>query len=207
MGQMKNKESSLIEPIHWHGIQYTLNSFKEFIKNKSLQKNIEEWEIDIYSFIENWLDIEKETFKVQTSGSTGKAKEIVLQRQDMIYSALATGEYFQLMPKDKVLLALPAKYIAGKMMIVRALVLGLDLFTAKPSIDVLKYVENSFTFSALIPLQLQYAIDHALQKEINHFKVLIIGGASLTKKHIETLNDLESNIYSTYGMTETITKA
>jgi len=202
---MKNKESSLLEPIHWHGIQYSLNSFKDYIKNKSLQNAIEEWEIDIYSFIEDWLNIEKETFKVQTSGSTGKAKEVILQRQDMIYSSLATGEYFQLMPQDKVLLALPAKYIAGKMMIVRALVLGLNLFIAKPSIDVLKYVEDSFTFSALIPLQLQYAIDHDLQKEINHFKTLIIGGASLSKKHMETLSNLESSIYSTYGMTETIT--
>ena len=38
----------------------------------------------------------------------------------MVHSAIATGNFFNLHPQDKALLCLPAKYIAGKMMIVRS---------------------------------------------------------------------------------------
>ena len=45
----------------------------------------------------------------------------------MINSALATGRYFQLGENTKALCCLPIKFIAGKMMLVRALSLGWDL--------------------------------------------------------------------------------
>jgi len=202
---MKNKTDSILEPILWHGKQYSLTGFRDYIKNKPLQNDIEEWEKDIYSFIEDWLNIEKETFQVQTSGSTGKPKEIILQRQDMINSALMTGEFFHLKQKNTALLSLPAKYIAGKMMIVRALVLGLDLFITKPSIDIISSIKRSFDFSAFIPLQLQYAIDHQMKNHINQLGIMIIGGASLSNKYINKLDDYQPKIYASYGMTETIT--
>ncbi len=191
--------------IFWKGISYTHHSFLSYIEKKSVQKNTEDWEKNIYSFIADWLNEENTSFEVETSGSTGNPKKILLQRKDMLISAKATGEYFQLKPKDTVLLCLPAEYIAGKMMIVRALVLGLDMSIIKPSIDVLEKINQPFRFCAFIPLQVQHAFNKHLYDKLNLIDTMIIGGASLSSEYKSKLDDIKAHVYATYGMTETIT--
>jgi len=197
--------SSCYKHINWQSKQYSYSEFYAFIKNKIKDNSLEEWELDIYSFTLDWLNTDVKTFEVMTSGSTGTSKMIILNRADMIKSAHTTGFFFKLKPNDKVLHCLPTKYIAGKMMIVRALVLGLDLYVANPKIDALTYIKNTYAFCALIPLQIQYALDNQLFNQIQKISTLIIGGAHLSNSYLKRLKKLKTKVYATYGMTETIT--
>jgi len=190
--------------ILWKGNSYSPKEFIAFLKD-CLSQSIEEWEKDILIFSLEWMNEEKIEFSIQTSGSTGESKAIQLSRNQMLQSALATGEYLNLKLGDKALLALPAQFIAGKMMIVRALVLGLDLYYLPPKINVLEISDQEYAFTALIPPQIQYAIDHQLDLQIEKIGKVIIGGAALSRAYQEKIKELSSEFYATYGMTETIT--
>ena len=106
--------------IHPHfklnGISFSKEELKEV--GYSLIKEGEVYEKSIGDFLLDWLD-EKPTIGVKTSGSTGKPKSMVLQKQHMVNSALATGEFFNLHAGNSSLLCLSADFIAGKMMLVR----------------------------------------------------------------------------------------
>lgn len=153
----------------------------------------------IGEFLLDWFD-EKEYIEMKTSGTTGLPKLVRLQKQAMIQSALATGDFFGLKPGDKALLCLPVKFIAGKMMLVRSFILGLDLEITEPSTAPLAFNKTTYDFVAMVPLQVQNSIK-ALQK----VKKLIVGGAKMDAELEEKLLPLKTEIYETYGMTETIT--
>ena len=106
---------------------------------KQLKENGASHEIAIAKFIVKWFN-EKPYIKVKTSGSTGTPKKIKLLKTNMVHSAFATGVYFNLGTNNTALLCLSAKYIAGKMMLVRSLVLGWDL-------DVIESTSNPYTKS------------------------------------------------------------
>lgn len=190
--------------ILWQGHAYTKVQLEEHLQLQCAQ-NREAWEKELLLFTLEWLDEKKEEFQVSTSGSTGNAKQITLSREQMILSALATGAYLDLKAGDKALLTLPARFVAGKMMIVRALVLGLDLYYLSPQVKVLDGLEQAFQFCALIPLQLQYAMDHQGVENIEKIEKIIIGGAPLSQDDIARTRTVKSQIWATYGMTETIT--
>jgi O-succinylbenzoic acid--CoA ligase len=118
----------------------------------------------------------------------------------MVDSALATGDFFDLQPGNKALQCLPVKYVAGKMMLVRAMILGLDLEFVAPSSHPLESNEIDFDFVAMVPLQAQNSIS-----QLKKVKKLIIGGAAVNKTLEKQLLKLPTKVYETYGMTETIT--
>jgi len=102
---------------------------------------------ELYRFLKDWFS-EKEFICVKTSGSTGSPKTIKLSKEKMIASAIKTGNFLKLNPGDKALCCLPIDYIAGKMMIVRSIVLGLDLTIAKPSKSPFSKLNSNYDFSA-----------------------------------------------------------
>ena len=59
----------------------------------SLIKEGHAYERDFGDFLLHWIDKEP-TIQVKTSGSTGMPKMIVLEKQHMVNSALATGSFF-----------------------------------------------------------------------------------------------------------------
>lgn len=137
--------------------------------------------------------------EVQTSGSTGPPKTIRLKKLQMVNSALATGRYFGLKAGDSALLCLPSNGIAGKMMLLRAMVLGLALDQVKPSSTPLTTGDKCYDFVAMVPLQLQKSLP-----QLGRIKTLIIGGAPLEARWKEALKDWDTQVFETYGMTETI---
>lgn len=166
----------------------------------TLIKEGKEYEKDLGVFLLDWLD-DKETIQLTSSGTTGVPKIITIKKQSMVHSAIATGNFFNLHPQDKVLLCLPAKYIAGKMMIVRAMMLGLELDIMAPSShldDLLSH--KNYDFVAIVPLQAENSLN-----KLHQFKKIIIGGAKVSDELASKLKDIKSDIYETYGMTETIT--
>lgn len=153
----------------------------------------------IGEFLLDWFD-HKEYIEMRTSGTTGLPKVVKLEKQAMIQSALATGDFFGLEPRDKALLCLPVRFVAGKMMLVRSLILGLDLDIVTPSTEPLALNETKYDFVAMVPLQVQNSINALV-----NVKKLIIGGAKMDSALEAKLAPLKTEIYETYGMTETIT--
>lgn len=150
-------------------------------------------------FILDWFD-EKDYIEMTTSGTTGAPKKIHVNKQAMVNSALATGDFFDLQPGNKVLHCLPAQYVAGKMMFVRGFILGLDMDFVEPTSTPLERNEETYDFAAMVPLQAQ----HSLEK-LTQIKKLIIGGAKVNSALANELMQVPTEIYETYGMTETIT--
>ncbi|RRQ48789.1 O-succinylbenzoic acid--CoA ligase [Maribacter algicola] len=178
--------------VSWDGISEIAQSFlKEGVPFKE----------SIGRFILDWISPD-DHIHVQTSGSTGNPKKISLLKKHMRNSALATGAYFNLQPGDTCLLCLPCDYIAGKMMLVRALVLGLDIYIAQPSTTPLKQIHTpaKFRFCAMVPMQVQASLD-----DIERIDTLITGGAALPKETASILAQMRTKCFETYGMTETIT--
>ena len=162
-------------------------------------KNEAPFEKAIGEFLLDWLS-DMPTVKVQTSGSTGTPKTIELKKEHMVNSALATGAYFGLQPQQKALLCLPCTGIAGKMMLVRAMILGLHLDSMAPSSTPLPSTNKVYDFVAMVPLQAQNSFN-----EMGKIKQLIIGGAPVDSSLRGQLAKLPVKAYETYGMTETIT--
>lgn len=178
-----------------NGYHYSYDDMRtiayEFIKEGN------EDEIYIGEFLLDWLD-DNSYVEVQTSGTTGTPKLIRLEKQAMIQSALATGDFFNLQPGNTALLCLSAKYIAGKMMIVRAIILGLELDIVVT--DGKPLIEKEYDFVAMVPLQIENSIDKLVL-----IKKVIIGGAAVPKRLAEKIKTTTVAAFETYGMTETIT--
>lgn len=153
----------------------------------------------VFLFLSDWFSTE-DFVKVTTSGSTGKPTVIELKKEFMKNSALSTGDFFDLQENTTALLCLPAEYIAGKMMLVRALVLGWHLDVVKPTSDPLEGIKKHYDFSAMVPMQLQNSVE-----ELHRIETLIVGGGAVTKEVEAQLQSLKTEVFATYGMTETIT--
>lgn len=165
----------------------------------SFIKEGEPHEERIGNFILDWIKPGAHV-EVQTSGSTGKPKTIRLKKEHMINSALATSRFFDLPEKTTALMCLPADFIAGKMMLVRAMVLGWHLDLVPPSSNPLDQVYKRYNFCAMTPFQLDNSIGrlHLVEK-------LIVGGGAVSARLQKMVREVGTKVYETYGMTETVT--
>ncbi|TVQ06695.1 MAG: long-chain fatty acid--CoA ligase [Bacteroidetes bacterium] len=180
-------------------IRYPLAELQQLCKEKQSGETAQ-WEKDIFAFISIWLD-ENETLQVYTSGSTGKPKKIKLRKSWMKYSAGQTCNFFGLNQNSSALLCLPASYIAGKMMIVRAFVSGLNLITCPPEGNPFHHLTEIVDFAAVTPFQLHQSL--ATLANSPAVKTLIVGGGEISPALSTQARQLDINIYATYGMTET----
>ncbi len=156
----------------------------------------------LVAFLKEWYS--KELFiKVQTSGSTGKPKTIQLNKTFVAESAKRTLKYFQLKENDRVLHCLPVRYIAGKLMIIRALLGKLNLFMVEPSSNFSFLKKSAFRFAAMVPNQVNKLFD----VKSGHWNIdqLLIGGDAISSHLEEKLRHVKTACYSSYGMTETAT--
>lgn len=149
-------------------------------------------------FLLEWFD-ESPDIMLKTSGTTGIPKKITVSKQAMIHSALATGAFFDLHPKDKILCCMPVNFIAGKMMFVRAFVLGLELDFVAPSLTPLLKAEKEYDFCAMTPMQVENSLS-----QLHQIKQLIIGGTKVSSDLEEKLLPLSTISYETYASTETL---
>ncbi len=163
----------------------------------------EQWKQEIADTLMKWVDT-KDYVGVHTSGSTGTPKVIQLNKYSMRESARMTLRYFHLQGGMRALLCLPAAYIAGKMMIVRAMVGDLDLVCEPPSSLPIKDEYGHLDFVAMTPMQVMGVLDQrsAAMEDIDQ---LIIGGAPVDQLLRSRIQKLTTRCYLTYGMTETIT--
>ena len=151
------------------------------------------------SLIASWFDTNNH-LEVKTSGSTGNPKKIKIPKEDFIESCLLTKKTFDLNEKSRVINCLPVDYIAGKMMFIRALVLGFDIYTFPIKSKPIDKLESNYDLIAMTPLQLANSIN-----KIERIKNVIVGGGPVQNDLKRKILRLKNNIFETYGMTESLT--
>ncbi|OIQ20228.1 MAG: O-succinylbenzoic acid--CoA ligase [Flavobacterium sp. MedPE-SWcel] len=165
----------------------------------SFIKEGETFERAVGDFILDWFS--KDDFiTIKTSGTTGVPKLIKVEKQAMVNSAIATGKFFDLDAGIRALHCLPTQYVAGKMMLVRAFILGWELDLVEPSLSLLERGDTIYNFAAMVPLQAQHSYNN-----LHKIKKIILGGAKVNQVLSDQLSKLPSQVYETYGMTETVT--
>lgn len=154
---------------------------------------------------------------VTTSGSTGIPKSVVLSRDALTASALATAER---VGEGSWLLALPASYVAGMQVLVRAIVADRE-----PAILSGSFTPQSFaaaalmmvstergmripTFTSLVPAQLTRLLDAAdddstVLAALRSFETILVGGQALPPRTLERAETAGVRVVRTYGSTET----
>lgn len=142
---------------------------------------------------------------VHTSGSTGTPKPMMVEKRRMEASATITCDFLKLKAGDTALLCMPLDYIAGKMVVVRSIVRNLKLISVKPSGHPLQGLTEAPVFAAMIPMQVYNSLNVPEEKELlMQVKHLIIGGGAVDEKMEKDLRDFPNAVWSTYGMTETL---
>ncbi len=159
---------------------------------------------DLAGFLEQWWNTTP-TMPLQTSGSTGAPKCLHAAKAAMCASATATCRAFDLHPGMTALLCLPLRYIAGQMMVVRAMVGGLNLITVEPCSTPLAGLDTTIDFAPLVPMQITSTLaqpDGA--EQLANVRTMLLGG-NFTDPALE--NQLQSHpcqVFASYGMTETL---
>lgn len=170
---------------------------KEWIKYaERLMNSSHEYEKQIGKFIFEWC-LPSENIEITTSGSTGLPKSMPLQKKHMLSSAKATADFFSLYSGTRALLAMPAAFIAGKMMLVRGMTMGWNMTYIQPSQLPLK-AKACYDFVAMTP----YQVYHSLS-DLNNANIILIGGGSIDPNLNEKLQHLKVKVFASYGMTET----
>ena len=165
----------------------------------ALIKNID---VTTAQFVNEWHN-DLPYITAMTSGSTGAPKAIKLYKKDIIKSAKATCSFFNITKGATMVLPLSTNYIAGKMMVVRAIVSGANLWIETPSNRPLN--NNDYGIIDLLPIvpsQVDWIISN-YQDAKNNIKNLLIGGGALPSNKEEALKSLGIKAYVSYGMTET----
>ena len=180
-------------------------------------------------FLSEWNNA-SDVVQVHTSGSTGKPKPMWVEKRKMVESAVRTCDFLGLKRGDTALLCMPLDYIAGKMMVVRALVRGLRLVVVEPSghpmispdpskggeagsspltisppLEGLGEVPATFDFAAMVPMQVYNSLQVPAEREkLMKIRHLLIGGGAVDEAIEEELRDFPNAVWSSYGMTETL---
>lgn len=103
---------------------------------------------------------------------------------------------------------MPLDYIAGKMMVVRAIERGLKLIDNPPSGH--PFADTALqqtppTFAAIVPLQLYNTLLVEEERQaLANTKHVIVGGGAISEEVEKQIRTFPNAIWSTYGMTETL---
>ena len=164
----------------------------------------------VEEFIRQWHD-GSDTVEVSTSGSTGDPKVMQVEKRRMLASARATCGFLGLQSGDTALLCMSVDYIAGKMMVVRAIERGLNLVTVEPSSHPLATpifsdeMGKKLDFAAMVPMQVYNSLQVPEERQrLANIRHLIIGGGPLDPSLEDELRGFDNAIWHSYGMTETL---
>lgn len=160
--------------------------------------------VTLQDFLSEWHN-DAPYVKVRTSGSTGTPKEMLVEKERMVNSAQMTCKFLNLKRGDKALLCMPVDYIAGKMMVVRSIVAEMELISVEPSAHPLAGLASIPDFAAMTPMQVARTFENADEMSIfQKIRCVIIGGGAIDHNLENKLKDCTNAVWSTYGMTETL---
>ena len=166
--------------------------------------------MSLEEFLEEWNN-PSPYVHVQTSGSTGVPKPMMVEKQRMLASARITNDFLGLREGNTALLCMSLDYIAGKMMVVRSLERGLKLIVQEPSGHPMGLEHRvtvpsvSLDFAAMVPMQVYNSLQVPEERErLKQIRHLIIGGGAIDDDLASELKTFPNAVWSTYGMTETL---
>ncbi len=154
----------------------------------------------------DWLN-GKESYILPTSGSTGPPKQIAVHAEQLKASVYATSDALSLYQGTRALACLNIDYVAGFMMLIRAMELDWEVtFTTPSSNPLLLLPKNSkFNFTALVPMQLYEIISNPeTSRRTKELGKILLGGVGLSRSQSEAFKKLDQEVYLGYGMTETV---
>lgn len=155
-------------------------------------------------FLSEWNNSSDKVL-VRTSGSTGNPKPMWVEKRRMEASARLTCDFLGLSAGDTALLCMPLDYIAGKMVVVRSIVRNMRLISVKPSARPFSTLSGPVDFAAVTPMQVYNTIKYPRERDIMAgTRHLIIGGGAIDNVLEEAIRSLPNPVWSTYGMTETL---
>ncbi len=210
--QMICLEGRVYHPAELPQLQSELEQQLATVEPKSAASEQLRFKLELTAFLRDWF-AESPTLEVKTSGSTGVPKRMQVSKERMMHSAQLTLEFLHLQRGDSALLCMPLEYIAGKMVVVRALVGGLDLYPVAPCGQPLAPVQGQkhaklpqpLKFAAMIPLQVYNSLQDERQRQaLREIEQLIIGGGAIDESLEQELSSFPHYVWSTYGMTETL---
>jgi len=187
--------------LNYNGVVFNSKEALLNLANELKEHSDEELEL-LSAFLMQWCN-DNACIEAQTSGSTGKPKLIRIEKSAMLASAERTIKFLNLQAGDSALLCLSVKYIAGKMMVVRAMLGGLNLIQGSVKSNPLMEVGDKIDFAAMVPLQVASILNENSDL-LTKVDKLIIGGGAIDATLAGKIADMDLQAWETYGMTETV---
>ncbi|MEZ5094616.1 AMP-binding protein [Nocardioides sp.] len=164
---------------------------------------------EIIAAVRGWLaaEAEPEPLVVETSGSTGAPKRVLLSRRAVLASARATSA--RLGAEGRWLLALPPTYVAGLMVIARSLVAGrrpllVDDFPSLAATTLGELGVGAPRFLSLVPTQLHRLLDSPTETAaLRSLHTVLLGGGPIPAGLRERAAAAGVRVVATYGSAET----
>ena len=184
-------------------IENTSIDFKDFSKLEVFNDRIDYIDA-LMQYTGQWLDDSQNTFMFRTSGSTGNPKAIYHSRTAIVKSAHLTQSFFGYKVGDSMLMSLPPMFVAGRMILYRSIISGLDLYLEPISSEPLSSLNYPIDFVSLTPLQ----FNKSFNKSPGRFEdigTVLLGGAPVGTDTQAQLMHCQSRVFHGYGMTETLT--
>jgi O-succinylbenzoic acid--CoA ligase len=138
---------------------------------------------------------------VNTSGSTGQAREVGLSASALLESAKSANKFVGAKPGQIWSLLLPLTHIAGINVLIRSLELGTEPIDLRNHEG--EYPQADFT--AIVPTQLFRALngDDRLLRHLQAAKAVLVGGAALAPEVHLQASAAQINVIASYGSSET----
>ena len=173
------------------GKEYTPEDIARFIAEGAENTPSALW--DLYLFLNEWFN-DSPVITVHTSGSTGTPKELIVRKDQMMQSARLTCEFLNLKQGESALLCMNLRYIGAMMLVVRALVAGLDLIVRPASGHPLSDVKQPLRFAAMVPLQVYNTLRTPANKFSDYLKVANINEVDKISNGEQALNNILQSI-------------
>ncbi len=141
---------------------------------------------------------------IETSGSSGRPKRVLLPRAAVLASVAASAA--RLGTTGRWLLALPSSYVAGVQVVVRSLVAGHEPVVVE-GLDVAAAARSAGEgplFASLVPTQLHRLLAEDRQAEaLAGLHTVLVGGGGLDADLRERARERGVHVVTTYGSSET----
>lgn len=159
----------------------------------------EDWELEVVQVLSDWWS-DRDEMVSKTSGSTGTPKLIAHKKKAMVESALRTIRWFDVSEDTVACLVMPAAFIGGKMMLIRAIVGGWSLYVQRPSR--LPSVKLPCDFVAMTVAQAKELIRKS-SESWSQLRTVLLGGSPVEPHWIQKMPS-GPVVFESFGMTETI---
>ena len=164
-----------------------------------LKSKNQEWSNIYVDFLAQYH--QKNSISVKSSGSTGTPKTLHFTSDQYDASAKKSIAYFGFKAGQKAFSALPGNTVGGQLMVIRALLAGLKLTLAPPSLDAYSQVTELYDFAPMVASQFQELVNNG---SVKYLKNILLGGGPIPAHLQDLLPSLSITVYASYGMTETL---